>query len=426
MFSKLFSELIILILTILVSSRFLYINKIHYDRLAIIAVLIFPLALINALSWGFGLVETVLLLMGIVIYFTNVRSYSRIKHHLALDHFSIAFIVVSSLSIILSLFIGVVLVLNRPFYEDLTKQNIYKQTENYTGSFEEGFNSTNTPFVLRNGIITTYSFHREEMEKVPEELINQINEQRFPQNQSKAPIKANSKEFAPPPELTNSDGKRKIVVLLPNKSVSPNDYIPLTKALVAQGYTVYTGEFFTKEHKWFNTPFNLRIFRQHLFCYRNILNLNIELNDQQTYYQDELLALLDIIQVEQDDTVFLIGDKDSHQALKSVHEMRFDTVDAWTDLAELQGFETPGFGFVRHTNPLLAKKLGIDRNDETQHGAEIASTIISEMEFQGQLNTFAREQQENDYRTDDTPSIENFTSETADTVEIEETELELE
>jgi hypothetical protein len=439
MFSKFLGELLFLVLIILVCSRFLYIGRLQFDPLSVLAVLIWPTSLLLIFAYGFSTVSGIISIIAFFVMLWNLRSFIRFRQKLAFDHYSLWFIGTSILNILICVFLAVVLIINHPVPQKFRKNHIIKETVTYTGNFSDGFKKSYVPFRKRNAILTRYYYHKEEIEPVPQELIDKVKEQKIFKkkddikdsekaegSQVATVIRSSAETEEVPVEVTEEDTSRKIILFLPSKSALPGNYVPLFKELTKAGFTVYTAEFYTKDVRWFNSILDWRIFRSHALQYKKIFNVEKFPFDSKTeYYEKELTQLLNFISPVREDTIYMVGDQDCAEALQNVHNNNFALIDAWYDISAISAYSTPGFGFIEQEDPLLAKKFGLSRDESNIYAASVSTILLNELEFNGQLNSFTLQQRENKYGKDEN-NYEGFSADTTGTLEIEAPELELE
>lgn len=429
MFGKFLSELLILILIILVCSRFLYINKLQFDALSALAVAIFPFSLLVFCAWGFSFFTACITGISFLVFLCNIGSYSRYRRRLAFDHYSIPFLVISILNILLSLFLLVMLIAYRPVKQNLEKNHILKESVTFTGNFTDGFKKSISPFHVKNAILTKYFFHEEKMQSVPQELLDKVEKQKIFKNKpdlKKILGEDSSKDASSNSLAENNSQTRKIILFLPSKAACQEDYIPLFKELAKSGFTIYTCEFYTKDQPYFNSFLDSRLFRHRFIQYKNIFNLQkIKCSVKDGYLENELSALLNFVDAKREDTIYLVGDKDSSNALLNVHNKNFSLIDATYDISTISAYSTAGYGFIEQMEPLLAAQLNLKRESSDIYAASIATILLNELAFNGQLNSFTLQQMETDYSKEQNV-YQGFGADTSGTLEIAVPDLELE
>ena len=328
MTSRLLSELLILFLLTLSTSRFLFIHKVQSDSLSIVPTVALILAVLNVFAWEINLTEVVILVLSFLVWMWNVRAVLRFLSGLVIDHFGFWSIFISSVNLLLCIAGFVFVLYFKPADVNLKKYNVQRITESYGGNFKDGFHEIKNPFERKSAYFETFSLKEKKVsadEKKllkdeelslkenaapadedsefsgenafqTEENLNLIDEiasstdktetltARTNGSADKTDSSSNENPDSTPENAIseqenavsinentgsteNTAQSRKIIVFLPPKTASAETYLPALVKLAFNGYTVVTGSFYSGDLKWFNDSRDWKILREHAFIY---------------------------------------------------------------------------------------------------------------------------------------------------------------
>jgi hypothetical protein len=153
--------------------------------------------------------------------------------------------------------------------------------------------------------------------------------------------------------------------------------------LAADGYTVYSAEFYAKDMHWFKNIFDSSLFRRFAFCERKLRHpaeYAFYANDFSTNLAQEYNTFVTLIyqgvslRSIQNETVILAGDEISQKALPIAFKQNKKLLDGTFNVAFVDRY-TAGFGPIEQTDPLLALFLGRQRDSTMYISAHIAHAV---------------------------------------------------
>ena len=184
------------------------------------------------------------------------------------------------------------------------------------------------------------------------------------------PASAEVRIFSP---AENEDANLRSVILIPDKRADSVEYIPYMKFLAAKGFKVYSGDFFVRDGKWFNSFADFRIFRK-IFMRINYFQNPVKFEMQKEFYsfnsEREVKAMLDFVLKEQKsaaEPVFLAGDWMSDICFDDFASEKLPGVSGFFKLSGLPEYSSKGFGFVQQTSPFTAFFLNLEREPDLEN-----------------------------------------------------------
>lgn len=315
--SPIFGELLILFMMLLCCSRMFFLKYGKVDSLTILAPLSVLLSVLQIFAWGADIFSLAVLAISIFCFLTNFRALLRFSGGLYVDHYNIGFKIGAFLVILMSGFIILFLLIFKPTFFKDKDLNVEKQKVLLSGDFLGGFQEV-SGFGKRNAEIVVYKTSIEE----------------------------------------NNNGKA--VIIVPDKRADALEYYPLMKHLASNGYTVFAGDFYARDLRWFRNTADSKCFRKWLMK-RNYRNNKIKFESQKEFYgyntKRELDAMLAFVKPDFDQ-IYIIGDWMSDISLPDFAEENKDCVSGYLNLTSVEGYETPGLGFIQQTNPAYSYYLG--------------------------------------------------------------------
>ena len=344
-------EMLVLVMLVFLNARILFTRRTRHDALAILAPLSVIVMILQMLAWEIRFTEIVIFALALVTAILNYRSIVRFSQNLFVDSYSVKFFIASILLLLVSIFVLVVAIVMRPVRLQTEKYNVQVEREYFSCATssefsESNFNEANEISDKRN--FTLYTFSNKNV----------------------------------------STQKNTIVLFVGDVFAETLNYEPYLILLARAGYTVLAADLYDDD---FSNLRNTKSFR------RSFLLMN--------FFQGEKAALNEIGKIEfreksmksrsqefskiyegiynvlasiaknryAEKGIFIVCDSSSAlstEKLDSIFGKYFSVPDARAfprslNLADIDDYMTPGFGFVSQTEPLFAKIfLGVAR-DET-------------------------------------------------------------
>ena len=321
--SSILGELLILFLLILNCSRMFFLRYGKVDSLTIIAPVCLILSVLQIIAWNADIFSITLFVISLFSFFTNFRALLRFSSGLYVDHYSIAFRIGAFLILVLCLLETAVLIYFFPAVMIPSKYGVNKEVIRISGSFNGNFDRTRK-FGLSNGLIYKYE-NTDSAKKLPE----------------------------------------KIIVISDKRGDSPA-YNPLMIKLAEKGYTVYTGDFYSRDVRWIHNITDTRFFRNFSMLFEYLRN-PVQFKAQREFFsynsRKEIDALVKFVNDDEEtDSIYIIGDWMSEIALEDYQKENHEKLLGVMKLNEQEEYKTPGFGFVQLTNPSVAFILQFPRD----------------------------------------------------------------
>lgn len=330
------AQLLILGFLLLTNSRVLFVKREKKDVIVVLAPLSLFLSLLLIFAWGVDFVSIYLVFLSILVILSNFHALFRYSANLYVDHYSGLMMFWAFITIMLSVFGIVVIILFFPGHLSGKKLNVEETKYYYEGSFRNGF-SEKTLFGKTNVIITEYT-------KVETDTQN-------------------------------------VILLIPDKRGDTQAYTEYLQLLAQEGNRVFSADFFTEDAKYLDTPGETRYTRQFLFVLYQLLGRTDFYSQKEKLafnITQEIEGVLDILEKDFEITgpVFLVTDEMSAPA-GSLYKMKNrQKISGSFNLASASAYQTPGYGFITFNNPLVAKLLGYSADrSKSQLEDTVAETI---------------------------------------------------
>lgn len=344
MYNPILGEWLILSLLFLNCIRIFFIKYGKVDVLTVLAPVCVILSVLQIVAWGVYLYSAVILFISIFCFFTNFRAFLRFKAGLLVDHYSAAFKIGEVMVLLLTLGVGALLVYFRPgntrpsdYFAEIKKIRL---SGDFTGGFSESL-----PFQLAQG-----------------EVI-----------------------LVQPADERNFNGQS--IIVMADKSATAAEYMPLMLNFAGKGFKVFSGEFYARDMKWCHSGADFKFFRRSMLFHDRLFDLK-QFEMQKQFFtfniEKEFGAMLKLVKDEtlRDDgtfePVYLVGDWMSGIALPEFKADNEDSVSGYALLTDFEEYQTPGFGFIQSTDPLLAYKMGLEKD----LNFTVARTIAEKIEKQ--------------------------------------------
>ena len=362
MSNPIFGEMLILFLLIAGSARIFFVKYGKVDTLAILAPLAAVLAVLQTAAWGADTFSALIGALAVFAALINFRASLRFAAGLYVDRYSAAFKAGSLFLIILSMLILAALFYFKPVNLNEKHAGVTKQKIAVSGNFTSGFERYNY-LSFPAGAIFMYS----PAEKSETALDSQHE-------------KANA---------AHADGNRdevRTILFVCDKRADSFHYEPLFYALAERGWTVYTGDFFTRDVQWYKGAANTKALRRLAMILDYILHTE-RFKAQQDFFSfnsaKEFEVLLNFAkenEAERFSPVFIAGDWMAERAISDFCRLHSDDVRGGISLTACSDCKTPGFGCIPITNPLLAFYFHLERANDTSSAKKCAHSLIQCME----------------------------------------------
>ena len=335
------SELLVLFMLAVSSSRVLYLRQARIDALASLPQIAFLISLLNIYIWGFSPLEIWIAIVAFYAFVLNVPAALKVWSYLYVDYYHPAFRVFSLFAFFLSIATMAVALIFAPV---LVQTDGIRVTEyKYAGKFSTGFSHSASKYERADAILTVFS---------PEK-----------QDDSVAFRVDNGDEV----RGTFALGKP-ILIFLGDKRASVKMYRPYLEKLAQDGYTVIAGEFFASDMKWISgvpdTP-HFRRFAVNLADLNGSWDVQAKKGNFSGRYVKEFTMLLYLAGEFNGERkpFFLIGDEMASDALSLAAGMYSDAISGFFDMTSVAAYPA-GYGFIEQTDPLLAFLHGRKRERE--------------------------------------------------------------
>ena len=341
MYNPILGEWLILSLLFLNCIRIFFIKYGKVDVLTVLAPVCVILSVLQIVAWGIYLYSAVILFISIFCFFTNFRAFLRFKAGLLVDHYSAAFKIGEVMVLLLTLGVGALLVYFRPGNTRPSDYSAEIKKIRLSGDFTGGF-SESLPFQLAQG-----------------EVI-----------------------LVQPADERNFNGQS--IIVMADKSATAAEYMPLMLNFAGKGFKVFSGEFYARDMKWCHSGADFKFFRRSMLFHDRLFDLK-QFEMQKQFFtfniEKEFGAMLKLVKDEtlRDDgtfePVYLVGDWMSEIAMPEFKADNADSVSGYALLTDFEEYQTPGFGFIQSTDPLLAYKMGLEKDLNFTAARTIAEKI---------------------------------------------------
>ena len=341
MYNPILGEWLILSLLFLNCIRIFFIKYGKVDVLTVLAPVCVILSVLQIVAWGVYLYSAVILFISIFCFFTNFRAFLRFKAGLLVDHYSAAFKIGEVMVLLLTLGVGALLVYFRPGNTRPSDYSAEIKKIRLSGDFTGGF-SESLPFQFAQG-----------------EVI-----------------------LVQPADERNFNGQS--IIVMADKSATAAEYMPLMLNFAGKGFKVFSGEFYARDMKWCHSGADFKFFRRSMLFHDRLFDLK-QFEMQKQFFtfniEKEFGAMLKLVKDEtlRDDgtfePVYLVGDWMSGIALPEFKADNADSVSGYALLTDFEEYQTPGFGFIQSTDPLLAYKMGLEKDLNFTAARTIAEKI---------------------------------------------------
>lgn len=354
---KFYGELLIILLLLLTNGRILFIKKEKKDSLVILAPFSLVLSILELISWGLDFTTLALLILSIIVFFSNFHAMFRISERLYVDHYSVLMKFWATITIILSLGILAGTVYFAPVEYDNVRLGVSEKMYRYEGSFRTGFTEA-SHFKIASLYLREFS--------PAEKMVKEIEEN---DDTDLSPVTDSA--------LPDLSPVKDVVLFIPDKRADTYYYKPYLQFLAKEGYTVYSGDFFSKDCKWAHAFGDMKGSRRVVMLLDYFINKHIFMAQKEFYTYNSSLEIKELVNLisekyEQNTKFFIITDFMAETAAEDFMKNNPEKVSGILDLQSIPEYETPGFGLIKQTDVILANILGFGRDS---NGTETTAMV---------------------------------------------------
>lgn len=377
---KTIGELLLIILLLITNGRIFFIKHPKHDSIVILAPICLSLSVLQFFAWGFEVTTAGTFILALIVFLSNFHAMFRYSEKLYIDHYSPLMYFWSILTVLLSVLFLAETIFFLPMELQDSKIGVVQTKLNYEGGFRTGF--TQSRFAA-NPELTIYKF-----EKAPEPSPH-FKDDEITETESELEIN----------QPAESEIK-KIIIFFPDKTADTFYYKPYLQYLAKEDFTVYSGDFYSKDCRWMHSIADSKLMRRTVMSFEKLLS-NQKFIQQKEFYNynislecKEMLSLVhaEELNARKESQIFqyyLIGDEMSSTALKDFYYSQKNSFEAKNPDALLGGYflindidayKTPGFGCITQTDPLLATLLNVDRDyslSDTQQMVQETKTYLT-------------------------------------------------
>lgn len=335
-----YGQILILVLLAVCCLRTYFVENTRLDALALFAPLTLVITILQILNWGLNISEVVLLILTIIVFITNYRSFIRFCNHLYVDTYSLAFVISSSISLVLIVVAGIFLTLNRPIPLDAEKYQVKISSTYYSANSDGTYTESTDVFDDKSLKLTVYE-----------------------------------------PSLDNKNRESDIILfMVPDKRAPKMAYEPYLILMAKTGYKIYFGEF------GFTTVDDYARLKSHTILRRNLIHDSRQYDNPVEYflknskyfyaYAHEYEVLTNIADKKEAHLkkFAVVGDGICALSFARIQNPA-RPVYAGISLNTIPEYKTAGYGFIEQMDPLYAKfRFGL-KQDRTNHVPSYAAMI---------------------------------------------------
>lgn len=371
-------ELFILFLDFIASARIFFLKRVKRDYLSAIPVYALFLCVGSVFAFGLNISLLIVLIVSVSTFFWNFRALLRFNAKLVVDHYSNLFITASIFTFILSGIAFIYIFVNAPIKTDFKKSGVQFTKTEYTGNYTYGFSKVQSARQLTTGILYEFTKLPEPRPRTEDEWKNRVPKigEFFAEQFSTNPKVQTIMENYPYPKTITEPVKYKGTVLfLPDKSSTPELFFPFFNKLARDNFKVYSGEFFSRDLKNFNSTKDFKSIRHFHWTRlktKHPENYDAMIEKNEIKIANEIKTLIQLSGVKEEDTVYLIVDYSTKEPAKIAMMQEGELIDGIFDLSTVSGYSA-GYGPIEQTSPILAKYLHKKKDKTLYMSAHLAN-----------------------------------------------------
>lgn len=331
------AEILVLFLLFLGSIRYLFVKHTKKDSLAVVPYLGLVVSVFNIFAFGVSIAELVVFALSFLVSVWNFRSLLRLLADVFIDRYEIKLIFVNTLNGILCLAVFCGILYFRPANSSPEKMNVKETVQVYSGNFKDGLCLRTDAFSIPSADIWNFE----------------------------------GGEILPTGRI--------IVLFVPPKTANVETYRIHLQKLARSGYSVYAGDFFTDDGKWFNRIYDMKFLRKFCFIFTKLRNEDRYkeiLASNQNVLVGEFNALLNIAAPKDNEMVFILTEDDVSESMKTMRSRNPGKIKGSFDLTYLDSNTTKGFGPVENTNPAVGFLLGVAPERSGYISSHMATEVV--------------------------------------------------
>lgn len=314
------AELLIVGLIFLCSTRFLFIKRTKKDSLSLVSLVAFIFSIFYLIVFGVSFKGIYILSFSLWATIWNFRAILRLVSDVVVDRYDLKLVIISIINSIICCFMIFFIFNFKTADIQAERIEVEEIVTKYHGKNIDELSEIKLPFKTTNANIWNFES----------------------KNQNKA--------------------GRTIIIFVPPKTASVEIYRLFLQKLAKNGYSVYTGEFWTKDTKWFNAFFDLKFIRRFAFIVTHLKEENkfenICFKNKRTLIK-EYEYLINLSKPTENDSVFLLTEEDKAEVVKTLTKNEKYKIDGSFDLIYFEDNSTKGFGPIENTDPFFACILGV-------------------------------------------------------------------
>lgn len=337
---KFAGELLIFILIFIVNTRVFFVKEVRRESIVAVVPLCFLLSILLIFSWGIDIFSLYAFFLSFVVLLSNFHALLRYSSHLYIDHYS----PLMKTWAVIDTFLTVIVIIPLVFFMSVDfrsgKLNITETQTRVKGSFRVGFEEA-SPFSLSTGTFYEYS---------PSEL----------------------------------DSKDVTVIFISDKRGDNYHYKPYLQKLASRGYKVVTADFYANDCKWLHSSFDFRITRRFAMVIQSLINNQHFMSQREFYAYNSTLeckAIMDKLKNNDSYTgkYFLVSDVMANSSVSDLKKGNPEKIAGFFCLDTVGVYDTPGYGCVAYTDPLLNYILGNTREYRAEMIEEMVQKTVDEI-----------------------------------------------
>ena len=324
---KFYGELLVFVLLFITNFRVFFVRAARHDPLVVLAPSTFIIAILQIFAFGIDVFTTLGLLIALLVLLSNFHAIFRYSENLYIDHYSPLMMVWAVFTSIISAIAIIGIIIFAPL--ELTNKEI-NFTESQTrlkGNFRTGFEAAHF-YSSANAILYEFS-----------------------------------------PKSGNAPSEEQVILFIPDKRADTEHYKPYLQLLADKGFTVYSADFYADDCRWLHTIEDTKILRRLAMVARNELKPSFFAAQREFYTYNislEINAMLKILSEKygEDASFYFVSDVMGNTAINDLIVKQKSKVKGVFFLDSVKEYESPGYGFIKQTDPLLAfyKQLPRDKS----------------------------------------------------------------
>ncbi len=328
---KVYGELIILVLLFITNIRVFSVKHARTDALVALAPLCLVFSILQIVAWNVDFMSSFIFVLALLVFLSNFHAMFRYEEKLFIDSYTVLMKIWAVLTTILTSVAIICAVYFFPVEYKSSNLNVSESISNFTGSFNDGFEPSH--------------FY----EKINASVYN------FSAQDSEASL-----------------DKDLIVLFFPDKRGDTLAYKPYLQFLAQKGYNVYSADFFVNDCKWLHSFFNAKPFRKSFLVIDSLKSSQKFLSKTEFYSYNISLEYQNLVKIlkEQEGSLtesakfFLIDDVMGNSALEDIKKLYPEQIAGTFHLNSIKEYQTPGYGPIAQTNPLLARLLNVPKDND--------------------------------------------------------------